>query len=197
MSKFISRSAVVASLLLLITGCGGSSVSDATTTTAGEQTPTTETTTTIAPTTTTEATTGTAGPGSVDISASAAFGDVELDPGFVPDPTEVAVYSGGSVDVSYIDGCTGWAATAPDLELDYGPGGDYLRIYFQAEDGIGDATIIINGPDGEWYCNDDFEGFDPAIEFIDPESGVFDIWIGSFSEGDEIDGIIGITEFSS
>ena len=212
MSKLTSRAAVAAALLLIAAACGGSSDSDGdgSTTTVAEQTTTTEaaattTTTTKAVTTTTEAATttttepapsSTAMSGDLDISTASTFEDVALDPGFSPDPSEVNVVSGGMVDVSYIDGCTGWAASAPDVELDYGAGGSYLRIYFEADDSGDDATIIINGPNGEWYCNDDFSGLDPAIEFLDPQAGIYDIWIGSYREGEYLNGTIGITEFT-
>ncbi len=205
MSKLSSRAAIAAALLLIAAACGGSSDSDSqgSTTTVAERTTTTEaaatttTTTEAASATTTEpAPSSTAMPGDLDISVAASFGDLALDPGFSPDPSEVDVVSGGMVDVSYIAGCTGWAASAPDLELVYGAGGSYLRIYFEADATGDDATIIINGPDGEWYCNDDFSGVDPAIEFLDPQAGIYDIWIGSYSEGEYLDGTIGITEFS-
>ena len=26
-----------------------------------------------------------------------------------------------------------------------------------------DTTLVINGPDGRWYCNDDFNGRDPQV----------------------------------
>jgi S1-C subfamily serine protease len=41
----------------------------------------------------------------------------------------------------------------------------------------------VNTPNGEWICDDDSGGnFDPLVQFDDPQSGVYDIWVGVFDE---------------
>ena len=47
-----------------------------------------------------------------------------------------------------------------------------------------DTTLIINGPDGRWYCDDDSWGDgDAEVRFNKPDSGAYDIWIGTFNGG--------------
>ncbi len=57
---------------------------------------------------------------------------------------------------------------------------------------------IINAPDGSWHCNDDAPGtIDPQFDFQDPASGLYDVWIGSYQSGAEIDGTLYVTELES
>jgi len=47
-----------------------------------------------------------------------------------------------------------------------------------------DTTLIINGPDGSWSCNDDGYGDgDAEVRFNRPQDGTYDIWIGTFDGG--------------
>lgn len=128
-------------------------------------------------------------------------GIVDLNPGFVPDPHEVSVVAGGSVDVGggdYGSECTGYAAVAPDVRLNWGDDGDLLRILFEASDSGDDTTLIVNTPDGRWLCNDDGgSSLNPLIEINDAGAGRYDIWIGSYTDGDYINGTLKITELSS
>lgn len=140
----------------------------------------------------------TRGPGqpALDVSLPATFGDVSLQPGFEPDPHVTTVISGGAIDVSFLGGeCVGFASGAPDLELTYGNGGAYLRMFFQP-DGAGDTSLVINDPAGNWLCNDDLDGLNPGIEIPDPLGGTYDIWVASFAPGENVPGVLGVSEFS-
>lgn len=122
------------------------------------------------------------------------YGAITLEAGFIPDPHTVEMVSGGPVAVSYLgDGCSGFASAQPDLEVRYTKGDfDTLRFYFT---GDGDTTLIINGPTGEYVCRDDANGtLDPRIDFDDPASGTYDIWVGSYSPDASISGTLHITE---
>ena len=57
-----------------------------------------------------------------------------------------------------------------------------------------DSTLIINGPGGNWYCNDDFTGWDPMVELEDAPGGQYDIWVGTYSADEFINGTLYITE---
>ena len=125
------------------------------------------------------------------------YGSVVLNSGFVPDPYTVAVVSGGPVNVSYLGGgCTGFATSQPTFSVDYTAGGfPLLRFYFI---GGGDTTMIINAPNGAYFCNDDsFGTLNPTLDFNSPASGRYDIWIGSFVEGASINGTLHVTVVSS
>lgn len=132
----------------------------------------------------------------LNYSLSPTFGSTSLTAGFVPDPFTTGVTSGGIVNVSYLGGaCRGFAAVAPDFSVNYTSGGaSLLRFYFV---GSGDTTMIINGPSGSFFCADDsFGGLNPTIDFNSPGSGRYDIWIGSFSQGNNTSGTLSVTELS-
>jgi len=127
------------------------------------------------------------------------FGSVDLSAGFLPDPFEVNITSGGAVDVYsdlVVDACIGWASEAPDLRLNWTGEASELFIYFLAEDLDADTTLIINAPDGMWYCNDDAhpDTFNPLIQFFNPEQGQYDIWVGSYQEDSFHFGTLKISE---
>lgn len=113
------------------------------------------------------------------------FGIFNLEAGFTPDPTVVDVLAGGDINVGNLNlgpDCVGYIAAAqPDIRVNYEAGGfDLLSIYVDSEV---DTTLVINGPDGAWYCNDDTEGFiNPRVVFHQPSSGQYDIWVGTFHD---------------
>ena len=112
---------------------------------------------------------------SQDPSLGATYGSVRLQAGFTPDPYTVGVTSGGNIQTN-LGGVRAWVANAPDFKLNYTAGS--LPLIFRAES-RGDATLLINGPDGRWYANDDSNGLNPQIRFNNPQSGRYDIWVGS------------------
>lgn len=127
------------------------------------------------------------------------FGSVELVAGFLPDPFEEYMTSGGPVDVegeNLGDECLGWAAEAPDFRLIWTGSASELYFYFEADEEDADTTLIINAPDGSWYCNDDahLDTFNPALFFTSPAEGQYDIWIGSYSEDTFHSGFLKISE---
>ena len=130
----------------------------------------------------------------LDRSENPAYGSVELQGGFHPDPHVVSMVSGGSVNVAEqgIGGdCRGWAASKPDFKLYYSDARSYLRLSVEA---TGDTTLVVNAPSGAWYCNDDADDRNPELEFSSPEAGRYDIWVGSYSASDRLSTQLKITE---
>jgi hypothetical protein len=108
------------------------------------------------------------------------YGTASLNAGFTPDPYVVNVQSGGSRDASGLSSsCRGFIADAPDVRLNYRSGSFPLII---SANSSADTTLVINGPDGSWYCDDDGgnAGMNPSIRFGTPQSGQYDIWIGTY-----------------
>jgi hypothetical protein len=135
----------------------------------------------------------------LDFTLDPNFGSTDLTAGFTPDPFTVDVVSGGPIDAEYLGGgCDGWATAAPDYQVTYTSGDQSLLRFYFVPDTTGDATLIINTPDGEWVCGDDsFDGLDPTVDFDDPDGGRYDVWIGSFDDGEQIDGELRVTELDS
>ena len=128
-----------------------------------------------------------------DYSLTPNYGSYNLNAGFSPDPFNVSLSSGGNVNAgSTIGGsCAGMVSNAPDLRVNYSARGFPLtfRVYSGA-----DTTLLINAPDGRWYCDDDGGGnLDPRLRWSNPPSGQYDIWVGSFGGGYH-DATLSITE---
>jgi hypothetical protein len=113
--------------------------------------------------------------------ASGTAGSISRSAGFTPDPITVSIYSGGGIDASETLGgsCVGMVADAPDYEFTYQAGSWPLTF---AVDSDYDTSLVINGPDGEWYCVDDSEGLNPILRWGSPLSGTYDIWVGAVGE---------------
>lgn len=116
------------------------------------------------------------------------FGSVHLTGGFEDDPHTVSLVAGGTNEVSNTIGtCAfgGWVADAPDYNLHYTAtdGGWTLSIGAISD---GDTIILVNLPDGSWACDDDsFEDLDPILSFSNPQSGLYNIWVGTVGEDTE------------
>jgi len=137
------------------------------------------------------------GDGELDYTATPNFGSVALQGGFLPDPHEVAIVSGGTVNVRGLSlgtGCTGYASSAPDFRINWSGTASRLRIFFVADGNFEDATMIVNDASGRWHCNDDHTGLNPLVEINNPPAGQMDVWVGSYSSGDFIAGTLYITE---
>ena len=133
----------------------------------------------------------------VDSTARATYGEISLNAGFTGDPRTVRITSGGSVQASSVaSGCAGFVAYAPDYQLTYSSGS--LPLIFSV-DSSSDTTLMINGPDGQWYCDDDSgnAGSNPQVRFNSPRSGVYDVWVGSYSSGGGATATLGISELTS
>jgi serine protease Do len=104
------------------------------------------------------------------------------------------------VDASYLgNGCRGWASAAPDFEVTYTGGSSSLRFYFIADNPTDDTTLIVSDPSGTWMCGDDSYGTPhPTVDFVGTApDGVYDVWIGSYTQGETISGTFYITELDA
>ena len=129
------------------------------------------------------------------ISEEPNFGSVRLSAGFTPDPYVVEVTAGGSID-AFLETplpveCVGKISDAPDFRVTSTAGSFPLVFRTISTE---DTTLVINGPDTSWSCDDDsFGDGDAEVTFRRPRSGVYDIWVGTYGE-DTIDAVLIITE---
>lgn len=112
-------------------------------------------------------------------SSGATFGDVNLDEGFVPDPHEISLVAGGSIEPDYGECNYGHVAEDPDVDFFYTTsGGSNLYVYVNADE---DTTLLINKPDGSWVCDDDLLGNrNPVVVVTGAAGGLYNIWVGTF-----------------
>ncbi|APE28751.1 hypothetical protein [Aurantiacibacter gangjinensis] len=128
-----------------------------------------------------------------DVSASPTYGETTLASGFTPDPFRQAIQSGGPIDASGISAaCAGFIASAPDYSINYTAGS--LPLYLSAT-ADNDITLVVNGPDGSWYCDDDSGGnLNPLITFQVPQSGRYDIWVGTYGGATNYPATVNVSE---
>lgn len=122
------------------------------------------------------------------------YGSVTLNAGFLPDPRTRTVRAGGDQHFTGGGGCPGggWFANAPDYRLYYRAGNYRLSIYVRAP---GDTMLLVNDPTSTWFCNDDANGLDPGIQFSNPASGQYDIWVGTYNRSRVGNSTIFISEY--
>jgi len=131
--------------------------------------------------------------------SSANFGSHNIRGGFVPDPKEITVVSGGNLNAStmgYGSSCTGYLTAQPDIIVNYANPGDFLRFFVRAS---GDTTLVINDARGRWHCNDDAPGAgtNPMVSISNPARGQYDVWVGSYESGQTVRGKLYVTELRS
>lgn len=119
------------------------------------------------------------------------YGHVTLRPGFLPDPRNVSVVSGGAMPASVVRGdCRGYITPQPDVALNLLGTSPWFRVYVTSNS---DTTLVVRRPDGVILCNDDTYGLNPAVEGTFP-AGRYAIWVGSYNQGDNAHAIVSFTE---
>lgn len=132
-----------------------------------------------------------------DLDAAPLFGSISLESGFSPTPFSVEVSPGGEDEsLTLGENCYGYIRYAqPDFVLGYQAGENPLGVFALSDL---DITLAINDPAGNWHCNDDslyLSGTNSGIQFNDPLSGDYQIWVGSYDIGAEsIATLLAITE---
>ncbi|MCH8491236.1 MAG: hypothetical protein LAT81_15090, partial [Oceanicaulis sp.] len=116
--------------------------------------------------------------------------DIRLSAGSTPDPYRVDVTAGGPVRATDLvrnatpgqagdRRCRGNVSERPAARLDFRAGPEDLTVTAEANF---DTTLVVRGPDGTWYCDDDSgRGNIAALAFTQPRSGVYEIWVGAYS----------------
>ncbi|MGX6648908.1 peptidase S1 [Maricaulaceae bacterium MS644] len=131
-----------------------------------------------------------------NFSLNPAYGTLNLSAGFNNDPRAVNLQSGGSIPASNVsNSCRGYIADAPDVRVNYASGS--LPLIFSVASGV-DTTLVINAPDGRWYCDDDSgNGVNPSIRFGSPSSGQYDVWVGTYASATLQNATLYVSELSS
>ncbi|CAN5462567.1 hypothetical protein BH23BAC4_BH23BAC4_14480 [soil metagenome] len=129
--------------------------------------------------------------------ATPLYGSVNLQSGFSPDPHSVGLTAGGN-DRNPISGtgCVGYIHSgAPDYNVSY-RAGNVFDLYIYAESTV-DTALLVYGPDGRWYCNDDGLGnLDPLLRFQNPASGVYSVWVATFRADNESAATLFVSELN-
>lgn len=126
------------------------------------------------------------------------FGVHPVAPGFLPDPMDVTVTSGGDLDATTLGlgpGCKGWVTRRPDAIIQLSGVSQHLRFYVTPAAGRPDTTLIISHANGSWRCNDDSWGtLNPTVDINNAPPGQYDVWVGSYHQGDHVQGVLHVSE---
>lgn len=118
---------------------------------------------------------------------------ISLQAGFSPDPASLSIQAGGTARADEISfSCSGHFSEAPSIRMNYEAGGFPLFI-----SGVGDfdGTLAVMTPSGDYLCDDDSAGnLNPGVHVEDPESGFYNIWMGTYSRMSPQEGTVHISE---
>ena len=132
-----------------------------------------------------------------NINADPNYETIRLNGGFSPDPYAINLQSGGSVNAANISSsCRGYISNAPDVRLFWSSGSLPLIISVASSS---DTTLVVNAPDGSWYCDDDggVNGLNPALRWNSPMSGRYEIWVGTYGSSSLRSATLHISELYS
>ena len=111
-------------------------------------------------------------------------------------PYSQELSAGGELGMFTIDQpnhlCTGFISAAPTFRFDWSGDLAQLVLYFESN---ADTTLNILGPDGVFYCDDDYQGatnLNPLVSLV-PQNGTYTVWVGSFSPDVMVEGTLSIT----
>jgi S1-C subfamily serine protease len=112
------------------------------------------------------------------------YGAVDLAANFSPDPHVVEIVAGGpDAAETLASGCVGYLnAARPDYGVTYSGAGPYSLSWFA--EGDEDSTLIVQDPNGRWYCNDDYasaSGHNPGLVLDNPVDGYYRVWVGTYA----------------
>ncbi|MFC4725985.1 hypothetical protein AB6B38_11425 [Glycocaulis abyssi] len=138
---------------------------------------------------------------SVDVSGTPHDGSYRLEAGFSPNPFAMGVRVGGPVSAqlalasghTVVEGfCYGHMTREPTMRLTWTGNGEPL--YISAASDV-DTLLLVNAPDGGWWCDDDSAGgVDPGLVIDDASSGVYDIYVATFSSDETSTATVYISE---
>jgi hypothetical protein len=121
-----------------------------------------------------------------DWQAQAAYGHIQLASGFQPDPHNVSLTAGGEINARTTLGNAGpgFIANAPDFDLVWQAGNLGLPLVISVDSQV-DTTLVVRTPNGQWLCEDDggFNALNPGMRIDNPQSGLYDIWVGTYNGG--------------
>ena len=77
-------------------------------------------------------------------------------------------------------------------------GSGFLRFYWLPDSADADTVMVIYDPLGQWHCLDDsFSPRHPTIDFNPSQDGYYQIWVGTYSPGQNPPGTLYITEMDT
>ena len=113
------------------------------------------------------------------VDAEPAIGRLTYGPQTRVDPRVIFDISGAGTEAWPLgEGCNGYIdTTRPDVVVTAEFGLPQLMVYMVTD---GDGVLVVAGPDGTVYCNDDFDGLNPAVMIPNPQPGDYAVFAGTY-----------------
>lgn len=91
--------------------------------------------------------------------------------------------------------CEGFVAAAPSALITLPLAFPFLRAFFLPDDPAQDTVMVVQMPDGRWYCGDDAaQTLNPQIDIVgNASTGLARVWIGSYEAGAPVSGTLVLT----
>lgn len=111
-------------------------------------------------------------------------------------PLTQEVKSAGTIAAFDIDlgeaKCNGYIGDTPDLVFDVNSALDQMTIWLASKQ---DASLLVVGPQGAAYCNDDHSGTNtnPSITLQKPAQGRYGVFVGRLNQDAPVEGVITVT----
>lgn len=114
--------------------------------------------------------------------------------GFTPDPLRFTGRTSGEAALGgRAPGCRGYVGGAPDHVVRLDTRFGFLRFFVVAP---GEVTLALHGPDGRWHCaGRPLDGAPREQGTFEP--GIYEVWIGSQRQRQQIAYELHVTEFQS
>ena len=116
---------------------------------------------------------------SLDAGAEPAAARLSFGPGTRIDPRVIFDIASSQTEAFGLgDGCAGFITPSrPDVVIDAEPGLPQLMVYMVSDS---DGTLVVQGPDGQLHCNDDFEMLNPGVMIQNPAAGAYAVFAGTY-----------------
>lgn len=112
-----------------------------------------------------------------DTMGTPTFGSINLGANLADGHT-ITLQAGGSTDAFAVNNdCAGFVAEVPDYVVNYAGGRVPMHIAATSEM---DTTLVVIGPNGRIYCNDDDMDLNPAVTIDAATAGQYSIYVGTY-----------------
>ena len=109
---------------------------------------------------------------------------------FDPNPYSFYVDASGpdKVTVSNREGeqCLGYVTLQPQVDVYYENDAQGSRTLKFDVTSSTDTVLLVTGPDGDFDCIDDAKGRDPSLSYSNATTGLYSIWVGTYSKSDRV-----------
>lgn len=113
--------------------------------------------------------------------------------GHPPITMSASTLSGGELEARHSGpDCVGFVDPTPTLIVHFsGQTLPHLRFSVESPE---DTVLLIRGPRGNFFCNDDAHDLNPEIVFQNASIGRYEVWVGSYDQHERHQAVVTMTQ---